>query len=196
MIVTTQVNIADPLDDLTQVAQGVGVFVDDLTKKQPVPIDQTGGLDRLREILREKSSANQVVDDSTVEKPTLAARVTTFIRAVKAWAKRAVQVVREALAWVAQPLGVVAEYWRNKREPGDYTGRHRTAGAWYGQQRSTSSRVAIQRRRLAGRQPDDSEPALPGPNEYWVSHVARAIEAVRGHEDALHPKRGYQFICS
>jgi hypothetical protein len=181
--VSVQTTCADPTDELTQLADEVGVLVseDNLTKRQLVDLDA---------ILREKTSATEIV--APVPRRTIATRLRAFVRSVKAWARRAVSAVKETLGWLAEPFGVIAEYYRNKREPGDYTGRHRTAGAWYGSQRSTASRVAIQRRRMAGRQPDDSEPALP---EYWVSHMARAIEAIRGHEDVLHPKRGYQFIC-
>ena len=196
MTVAIQTKHAHPDADLTKVAVEMGVFVDQAP-------DVTGGLDELRQILKEKSSANptvdfsveaQVVESSTVEPATiLVTGVRAFVSRLKAWARRAVETVRETLAWLASPFTAIAERRRARREKPDYTGRHRTATAWYGQQRSTASRVAIQRRRMSGQQPDDSEPALP---EYWVSHMARFIETTRGHEDTLHPKRGYQFICS
>lgn len=199
MTVALQTNHADRADDLTEVADAVGVFVaPDLTVRQSVPIDQTGGLDPLREILDDKTSANDVivVEDATVDiiglSPHWSARVGRFVRAIKAWASRAVKVARDALAWLTEPIGAIAERARWRDEPGDYAGRHRTAQAWYGVQRSTASRVAIQRRRQSGRQPADSEPALP---EHWVSYVALMIETMRGHEDALHPRSGYQFRC-
>lgn len=197
MTVALQIQHADRADDLTEVADAVGVFVaPDLTVRQPVPVDQTGGLERLREILDDKTSANDVVvvDDATIIPVTesMAARARRALRTVRAWASRAVKVARDALAWLTEPIGVIAERARWHDEPGDYAGRHRTAQAWYGVQRSTASRVAIQRRRQSGRQPADSEPALP---EHWVSYVALMIETVRGHEDALHPRAGYQFRC-
>jgi hypothetical protein len=190
--VSVQVNDAHPNADLTRVAMEMGVFVDP-TKRQHVPsLDQTGGLDRLIEILEEKSSAQAIVD----EPPTIASRVRGAFRAafrvVKAWARRAVSAVRDALKWLASPAVVVAEYYRNRRNAGDYTGRHRTLSTWYGTQRSTASRVKVQRRRTAGRAPADSEPALP---EHFVSYLAVVIEAMRGHDDALHPRAGYQFRC-
>jgi hypothetical protein len=188
---TLHTNHADLDHDLIKVAAEVGVF----TAQEP---DVTGGLDQLRSILREKTSANPtIVESSTVEPmaaPTRRLRVVarTLLRRVQAWARRAVQTVRETLAWLREPFVAIVARRRQARETPNYAGRHRTVTTWYGAQRSTASRVAIQRRQLSGRQPDDSEPALP---EYWVSHMVRAIEAIRGHEDVLHPKRGYQFTC-
>jgi hypothetical protein len=188
---TLHTNHADLDHDLIKVAVEVGVFA----AQEP---DVTGGLDQLRAILREKTSANPtVVESSTVEPATTpVTRLRNYalgvLRRVQAWARRAVQTVRETLAWLHEPFAAIVARRRVKRETPDYAGRHRTASTWYGAQRSTASRVAIQRRRLSGRQPSDSEPALP---EYWVSHVARYIEAIRGHEDVLHPRKGYQFTC-
>jgi hypothetical protein len=188
---TLHTNHADLDLDLAKVAVEVGVFA----TQEP---DVTGGLDQLHAILREKTSANPtVVEGSTVESATTPvtpprSRALGVLRRVQAWARRAVKTVRETLAWLHEPFAAIAARRRVRRETPDYTGRHRTESTWYGAQRSTASRVAIQRRRMAGRQPDDSEPALP---EYWVSHMVRAIETIRGHEDVLHPKRGYQFTC-
>ena len=202
---------AELADDLTRVAQEFGVFVDlsakpgdvaidnlsglqALTKRQVVELDQTGGLDRLAEILSEKTSATEVI--AIDPKPSIAARIGRAVRAATralvSAAKRAAKAIKDALSWLASPVGVLHEWNQNRRLPELYTGRHRPSVAWYGAQRSTMSRVAVQRKQRSGRQPADSEPALP---EYWVSHVARAIEAIRGHEDVLHPKAGYQFRC-
>lgn len=188
---TLHTNHADLDLDLTRVAVEVGVF----TAQEP---DVTGDLDQLRAILKEKTSASPTIVESSTVAPAatpvkrLRNVALSLLRRVRDWARRAVQTVKETLVWLREPLAAIAERRRVRRETPEYAGRHRTATTWYGYQRSTASRVAIQRRRMSGRQPSDSEPALP---EYWVSHMVRAIEAIRGHEDVLHPKRGYQFIC-
>lgn len=182
MTLIATVNHADSTDELTQLADGVGVFV----VQAP---DVTGGLDELRSILGEKTSANpQVVESST----TVASSPRSIVRRLRACARRSIHAVRAALAWLREPIDSIVLIARQRRTSSDYAGRHRTQTAWYGVQRSTAQRVSVQRRRITGRAPIDSEPALP---EYWISHITRCVEAIRGHEDVLHPKRGYQFIC-
>lgn len=179
-----EIRDADPGDELTKLATEIGVFV----AQEP---DVTGGLDQLREILREKTSANPVVESVTPPPVPLWTRLraafTRGVQVARAFIRNVVSAVKRSLTWLVAPT--VDRVTKQVYRP-----RHGIRRTWYGVQRSTADRVAIHRQN-ASRQPDDSEPALPELPEYWISHMERFIEVIQGHHDALHPRKGYQFIC-
>lgn len=118
---------------------------------------------------------------------------------VKASISRAVQTVKEGLAWLASDIPNPQLLTRFRNRFFGYKGTHHVRTAWYGRQRSTSAAVVITRERHARAQQTSrtkegvlsSYYVLP---EYWVSHMTSFIEVIRGHEDMLRG-RGEHFVC-
>jgi hypothetical protein len=156
----------------------------DYTKKQPIALDETGGIEVIDAVLRESSGTFEVV------RPRRRPSLRGALRKLRSWAVRTLQAVRDAAHWLTDPIRncEVLRWSRAAR----YQGRHNQPRTWYGVQRSTMNRVAVQRRNAA-RQPTDSEPALP---EHWVSHMENLITRMRADYQVIHPERSHRFICS
>ena len=164
----------------------------DYTKKQLVALDETGGMEIIDAVLHEDTGSYRIIEHET-PKPTVAARVRGALRKLRDWAVKTLQTVREATHWLTDPIRNcrVLRWTRATR----YQGRHNQPRTWYGVQRSTMNRVAIQRRNAA-RQPTDSEPALSDLPVYWVSHMENLITRMRADYEIVHPEKRHRFICS
>jgi predicted ATP-dependent protease len=171
--------------------------------------DETGGLELLVTMLNHKQDAtseHQIVKPrpQTTAKPAVRRSPSRLGRALaraKASIAKAVATVREATAWLFSGVPNPQLITRYRNRFFGYKGKHHTASAWYGRQRSTAAAVVITReRRMRAQQTSRTKEGvlssyyeLP---EYWVSHMASFIEAFRDHESALRSPQREHYVCS
>lgn len=160
----TVATTAQRRDDLTRVAEELGVFV--------------------------FNDAGEVVGIDDLSVPPRPSRRSRFARRLLTWARNVVRAASEALAWLARPVVELCARHRINRQGVFYRPRHGVRRAWYGVRRSSASTIRTRRCNVA--READSEPALP---EHFVSYISLVIETMRGHEDALHPRAGFQYRC-
>jgi hypothetical protein len=178
----------------------------------PAP-DETGGLDLFVDMLWSKKSATgeyQIIEPKTeadahaLAQPVQSKSPGLFRRTlgrVKAAISKAVATVREATQWLFHdvPNPHLIQRFRNRFF--GYKGKHHTAAAWYGRQRSTSAAVVITReRRMRAQQTSRTKEGVlssyfPLP-EYWVSHMVGLIETIREEHSIFHPSTGRHWECS
>jgi hypothetical protein len=175
-----------------------------MTRHVTLP-DETGGLELLVTMLAKKQPATgeyptvkpaAPLKPAVSHSPGILRRTLSRVRAAIA---KAVATVREACKWLASGMPNPRLIQRCRNRFFGYKGRHHTARAWYGVQRSTASAVAITRqRRMRAQQTSRTKEGvlssyyeLP---EYWVSHMTSFIEAFRDHENALRNPQKEHYV--
>jgi len=171
--------------------------------------DETGGMELLVTMLAKKQDATgeyAIVKawPKTPVKPAVRRSRGLFRRTlsrVKVSIAKAVATVREATAWLFSEIPNPKLITRFRNRFFGYKGKHHTASAWYGRQRSTASAVVITReRRMRAQQTSRTKEGVlssyfPLP-EYWVSHMAGLIQVIRDEHSIFHPSTGRHWECS
>jgi hypothetical protein len=176
----------------------------EVIQRRAILPDETGGIELFVTMLAKKdaTSEHQIVKASA--KPVVRRSPGLLRRTlgrVKAAISKAVATVREATAWLFSEIPNPKLITRFRNRFFGYKGKHHTASAWYGRQRSTAAAVVITReRRMRAQQTSRTKEGVlssyfPLP-EYWVSHMAGLIQVIRDEHSIFHPSTGRHWECS
>ena len=109
--------------------------------------------------------------------------------------------VRAAAARVTARAGIAArafELWDRRSR---YAARHAVQRRWYGRARSSAETTGVLHRqyqtaRALTLSEDDIPKLHAADSVYWIGWAERCVEALQGHDEALHPTTEHRFVCS